>query len=204
MKSTKSFIRLFSLLLILFLGACTTFSGEYADPDAVEIIDTQWNETDARKTSEVLIQSMIKKPWLDEHKAKNNKKLPTVMVDEIMNKTDEHIDTRMMSESIRNALINSRKVRFVNKEARGKIHDEINYQSQSGMVDASKAKKGGKQIGAGYILSGKIASQVHTRGNLKTITYKTLLYLTNLESSELVWSEEYNIKKRFKNASTSW
>lgn len=196
--------RLFSLAGLAMLASCTTFMGEYADPTEVEIIDDAWNETDARKTSEVLVNSMLKKPWLQIHLAQNKRKRPTVMVDEIINKTDEHIDARTMSESIRNDLINSGLVRFVNVVGRSKILDEISYQSQSGMVDPVKAQQAGRQLGAQFMLSGTITSQPHYQGNLKTISYKTILYLTNLETAELVWSEQYDIKKRFKNASTRW
>lgn len=196
--------RLLLFLFLALLSACTTFQGEYTDPDTIEIIDDRWNETDARKTSEVLINSMLEKPWLRRYKAQSKGARPTIIVDEIANRTDEHIDTRALSESIRNEMLNSGEVRFINAEGRSKILDEITYQSQSGMVDPAKAKQAGKQLGAGFMLSGKLSSQVHSRGGLKTITYQTVLYLTNLETAEMVWSEKYNIKKRFKNASTSW
>ena len=200
----KNLIRFFLLLSFLPLSHCTSFQAEYANPEEVEILDDRWNETDARKTSEVLINSMLSKPWLRRHKAENRGKRPTVIVDEIMNRTDEHIDTRSMSEAIRNEMINSGEVRFVNAEGRGKILEEITYQSQSGMVDPAKAKQAGKQLGAGFMLSGKISNHVHSRDGKKTITYQTILYLTNLETAEMVWSEKFDIKKRFKNAHLSW
>lgn len=191
-------------MFIMLSTGCTTFQGEYSDPETVEIIDDRWNETDARKTSEILINSMLKKPWLKRYKVTHKNARPTVIVDEIANRTDEHIDTKALSESIRNEMINSGELRFVNAEGRSKILDEITYQNQSGMVDPAKAKRAGKQLGAGFMLSGNISSQVHRHKGLKTVTYQTVLYLTSLETAEMVWSEKYNIKKRFKNASASW
>ena len=50
---------------ILMLTNCSpSFEGEYSDPNSVEIVDDRWNDADARKTSEILIGSMLKKPWL--------------------------------------------------------------------------------------------------------------------------------------------
>lgn len=193
-----------SLGLLASMAACTSFQGEYRDPTEVEILDSKWNETDARKTSEILITSMLKKPWLRRHYAEHKGSRPTIIVDGVVNRTDEHIDTKAMMEAIRNEMINSGEVRFVNAEGRGAILEEITYQTQSGMVDPSKAKQAGKQLGAGYMLSGNISSQVHRQGSTKSVTYQTVLYLTNLETAELVWSEKYDIKKRFKNASASW
>ena len=60
----KYLIRFFLLLSFLQLTNCATFQSEYTDPNTVEIVDDKWNETDARKTSEVLIDSMLTKAWL--------------------------------------------------------------------------------------------------------------------------------------------
>ncbi len=203
MRHTKIYKHI-SLALFAFSISCTSFQGEYRDPTEVEILDSKWNETDARKTSEILITSMLKKPWLRRHYAEHSGSKPTIIVDGVVNRTEEHIDTKAMIEAIRNEMLNSGEVRFVNAEGRGAILEEITYQTQSGMVDPSKAKQAGKQLGAGYMLSGNLSSQVHRQGNTKSITYQTVLYLTNLETAELVWSEKYDIKKRFKNASASW
>jgi uncharacterized protein (TIGR02722 family) len=182
---------------IVALSSCTTFQGEYSDPNAVEIVDDKWNETDARKSSEILIKSMIEKPWLDEFKKANKNEKPFLLVDEVENRTDEHIDTKAMMEAIRDEVINSGKIRFVEGAQRDKILKEMKYQNESGMVAAEKAKKKGKQIGADFLLHGAISSQVHTQKGLKTVTYQPILQLTNLETAEIVWSQKYDIKKRF-------
>ena len=185
--------------LILFTG-CKTFEGQYTNPNETRIIDTRWNEADARKTSENLVHSMLQKPWLSMHE-KVNQARPVVIVDEVENRTGEHIDTKMLTSSIRNELINSGRVRFLNASQRGKILKEINYQNKSGMVDPAKAKRAGRQMGAGFMLSGHISSQVHQhpQEDFKTVYYQTDLTLTNLETSEIEWSEQFRIKKTFKN-----
>jgi uncharacterized protein (TIGR02722 family) len=183
---------------LLGVHGCTpSFQGEYSNPDAVEIVDDKWNETDARKTSEILIKSMLEKPWLTDF-AKNHKgEKPFLLVDDVENRTDEHIDTKAIMEGIRYEVINSGKIRFVEGQQRDKILKEIKYQSESGMVASDKAKKKGKQIGSDYLLTGAISSQVHSQKGLKTITYQTVLQLTDLETAEIVWTQKYDVKKRF-------
>ena len=202
--STKKPALILSLIL-LFLTGCQTFEGQYTSPNEVRILDDKWNDTDSRKTSEQLVSSMLKKPWLTRFIA-TKKTRPIVIVDEISNESHEHIDTKAITSSIRNELINSGKVRFLNAKQRTKIIKEIKYQNQSGMVDPAKAKKAGKQFGAGFMLSGRMNSFTHQHqdANFKTIAYQVDLILTNLETAEIEWSEQYKIKKTFKHSNTRW
>ena len=193
----------FAVVSVLFLTSCSSsMKGSYNDPANSEIVDDRWNETDARKTSEAIISQMLTKPWLKDFKKATRKK-PVVIVADIENRTDEHIDTKALTEFIRDELINSGKVRFLNNQQRDKLLAEIKYQN-SGMVEAKTRKKAGRQIGADFMLSGSISSSVHTRDGLKTVTYQTALTLTNLETSEISWSGKKLIKKRFERSSFGW
>jgi len=189
----------FAVIFGLFhVASCTKdLEGEYADPSKVEIVDDKWNETDARKTAEFLIKSSLEKPWLATFVAANKNERPVVIVDDVENRTDEHIDVKALTEYVRDELINSGKVRFVNESKRNKILEEIKYQ-ESGAVAKDKAKQSGKQIGADFMLGGSVSSTVNSEGGLKVVTYQTNLILTNLETAEIEWSEKYLIKKRFK------
>ncbi len=190
--------------LLPFVGCTKDFEGEYADPGEKEIIDDRWNETDARKTAEILINSMIKKSWLSNHKRANKNNKPVVIIDDVENRTDEHIDIKALMESIRNELINSGQIRFVNKSRRDAILKEIKFQNESGMVSGSTQKKKGRQIGADFFLGGAISNKVNKQGGKKTVVYQTNLILTNLETAEIVWSENYKIKKRFRRSGAGW
>ncbi len=206
---SKAFTIMTGKILVLAFAfsthtACTkSFEGEYSDPDKVEIIDDKWNETDAKKTARHMIAGMLEKPWLGEFSSSNGGKKPFVIVDDVENRTDEHLDVKILTDYIQDELINSRKVAFVNKEKRQKLLEEIKYQ-QSGQVDKKSAKKEGRQIGADYILSGNVISQVHQDGGIKTVTYFTTLTLTNIETFELEWSTKYEIKKKFKRSGAGW
>ena len=190
--------------LVWGLQACSpSFEGEYADPGKAEIVDDRWNETDAHKTAEHMIQGMLEKPWLSSYGKSHGGKKPVVIVQDVENRTDEHIDVKQLTDYIQDELINSGKVRFVNKDERQKILDELKYQ-QSGAVNRATAKHSGRAIGADFILSGNVTSNVHQMDELKTVTYQTNLTLTNIETQEFVWSTKYEIKKRFKRSGAGW
>ncbi len=200
----KSSCNVFAALALGFAltGCAKDFEGTYSDPQKVEIVDDKWSESDAHKVAASMINQVLTKPWLAGFEAAKKQK-PIVIVDEIANRTDEHIDTKALTEAMTDELINSGKVRFVNAEKRKQILEEIKYQN-SGTTEAKTRKSIGKQIGADFMLSGAISSSVHTQGGLKTVTYQTALTLTDLETAEIVWSAKEEIKKRFNRSSKGW
>lgn len=195
-------LALVSLAGIFGLACSPSFEGTYSDPAKAEIVDDRWNETDAKKTAENLVSSLLGKPWIQIHRS-SKQQAPVVIIDDIANRTDEHIDTKALYEYIRDELINSGKVRFVNNKRRKQILEEIKYQNSGAVSEATK-KKSGRQTGADFMLGGSISSSVHSQGGLKTVTYQTALLMTNLETAEIVWSGKKLIKKRFKRSGSGW
>lgn len=189
---------------VVTLNACSTgMEGTYSDPQAVKIVNDKWNPTDARKTAEVMITSCLGRPWLDEFKRANSGKKPIVLVQDIENRTDEHIDTKALTEFLESELVNSGKVRFVEKGRREQILEEVGYQN-SGNVSSATKKKAGNQLGADFMLAGAISTIVATQGKMKKVDYQTQLKLINLETSEIQWTEKHAISKEFKRSGASW
>ena len=172
--------------------------GDYDDPNRVELLDDKFNEADMQQMADTTIKAMVACPYVA-----NAPKPPVVIVERVQNRTEEHIDTVSMTDMIRTNLIQSGKMRFVNKEERGTIGDETNYGS-GGAVDPITAKKKGKQIGADYILSGAIATNVQQVGDDKFIYYKLTMNLTNLETSTIDCVQEKQIRKKFRKRSVGF
>ena len=191
-----------TLIGIIFMSvtvaSCTSgLSGEYADPNEKEILDDKWNPTDAKKTVDDMVGACLTSPWLKDFERQHNSRAPIVVINDIENRTDEHIDTNAVYEAIRNKFVNSRKVRHVNKQQRDAILNEISYQN-SGAVDKAQAKQLGKQIAANFLLQGNISSIVSSEGKRKNVQYQIELSLTNLETAEVEWTNVVPIKKKFK------
>src|SRR5690606_25590027 len=125
---------------------------------------------------------------------------PIVMVTKLQNKTDEHIDTQSIMDMVRVELSRTGRVAFVDKEARDDVKEEYEYQS-SGMV-AEETKKGpGGQIGADYIVNGRLDSMVQQVGKDKTVYYKLTLNLTNLKTNIISWSDHKQLRKKYRKRS---
>jgi uncharacterized protein (TIGR02722 family) len=195
--SLKRMLPVLVLVSAGFVSACQTTQGNYADPNKVEIVDDKWNDSDARLSGEEMIRSALAKRWLVEFGRENQGKRPFVLVDDFENRTSEQIDTKAIFEAVRNELINSGKVRFLDGAQRQKILEEYKYQ-QSGVVKQGAAKGPGKQQSADFFLVGSLSSIVSEADGYKTVTYQVEMRLTNIESSEIVWTEVKKIKKQFR------
>jgi uncharacterized protein (TIGR02722 family) len=118
------------------------------------------------------------------------------MVTNLQNKTSEHIDTQSIMDMVRVELSKSGDVEFVDKEARGDIKDEYEYQG-SGMVSEETKKGPGGQTGADFIINGRIDSIVQEVGRDKTVYYKLTLNLTNLKTGVITWTDHKQLRKVF-------
>ena len=126
--------------------------------------------------------------------------MPIVLVTNLQNKTSEHIDTQSIMDMVRVELTNSGRVQFVDKEARQDISDEYDYQN-SGTTSEETKKSPGGQIGADFIINGRLDSIVQEVGKDKTVYYKLTLNLTNLKTGVIAWTNYKQIRKTFKKQS---
>lgn len=172
--------------------------GEYDDPTRVELLDDTFNEADMQQMADTTVKSIAACDSVVKRA-----KPPVVIVESVQNRTEEHIDMKSMTDKIRTALIKTGKVRFVNKEERGTLDEEYNY-NEGGAVSEATQKKRGKQIGADYILSGAMATHIQEVGNTKFIYYKLTMNLTNLEESTIDCTEEKEVRKKFRKRSVGF
>lgn len=181
-------------VVALGLGACGPkqfTKGEYDDPTRVELLDDKFNEADMQQMADTIVQAVVACEYI-----RNAKMPPVVIVERVMNKTEEHIDMGSMTDKIRTALTKSRKVRFVNKGERDTLDEEYKY-NEGGAVSGPTQKKRGGQIGADYVLSGAMATNIQQMGDDKLIYYKLTMNLTNIETSVIDCVEEREIRKKF-------
>jgi uncharacterized protein (TIGR02722 family) len=190
----------FSVLacLLFSFAACgpkAFVKGQYDDPQRENLMNDQWSETDMQNSVKAMVTSLV------QHSAiANARKMPTVMVTNLQNKTSEHIDTQSIMDMVRVELSNSGKVQFVDKEAREDISNEYDYQN-SGMVSEETKKTPGGQVGADFIINGRMDSIVQEVGKDKTVYYKLTLNLTNLKTGIISWTNHKEIRKTFKKKS---
>ncbi|MGE5085350.1 MAG: penicillin-binding protein activator LpoB [Bacillota bacterium] len=184
-----------SMLALAGCGPQAFTKGDYDNVERVNLLNDQWSETDMQKAVQDLVASALQTPAITQAK-----KTPVVMVTNLQNKTSEHIDTQSIMDMVRVELMKTGKVAFIDKEARQDISDEYNYQN-SGMTSAETKKGPGGQIGADFIINGRLDSIVQEVGKDKSVYYKLTLNMTNLKTSMITWSDQKQIRKVFKKKS---
>lgn len=193
-----------TVLLIATFSALFSFTscgpkafvkGQYDDVNKENLLNDQWSETDMQIIVKSMVESLVQHPAVS-----NAKKLPIVIVTNLQNKTPEHIDTQSIMDMVRVELTNSGKVAFIDKEARGDISNEYDYQN-NGSVSAETKKTPGGQIGADFIINGRLDAIVQEVGKDKSVFYKLTLNLTNLKTSLITWTNHKQIRKTFKKKS---
>jgi uncharacterized protein (TIGR02722 family) len=190
----------------LLLSSCSSFEGNYGDPNKAEILDDRWNPTDANLTVEKMVKDMGAAPWIQnwrEDMGKKSTDRPFVLVDDMENRTSEIIDTKALFEDLRSQILNDGKVRFLDGALRQKILNEYKYQ-QSGVVRNNQIKGPGNQFGADFFLSGAISSINSQQGGKSSVQYQIEMKLTNISTGELVWSGIEKIRKNFKRSGLGW
>ena len=161
------------------LGGCaSTGNVSYGDAQAVETLTTDFGSTDLQMIATKMVDDMLSFPPVVQM---TQSRRPVMFVDRIKNKTQEHIDTESITDTIQNKLINSGKFRFVDMTSVGAMADQIAYQKQSGMVDQATSVRAGKQIGAEYMLNGNLSSIVKNSGGKSDVYYKFTLKLQNIQ-----------------------
>lgn len=180
---------------LVFIQGCGTkqFSkGAYDDVDQENLLNDSWSETDMQKAVQELVAGLSKYRGITEAK-----KPPVVMVTKLQNKTSEVIDTQNIMDMVRVELSGTGNIKFIDKEARQDVADEYEYQN-SGMVSQETKKGPGGQTGADYVINGRLDSIVQEVGKDKTVYYKLTLNLTNLKTTEIDWTGQKQIRKKFK------
>lgn len=163
----------------------------YGDTKAVESLTNEIGLTDFQMMAEKMTTSLLTSSLIAGSREK-----PTITISDIKNKTSEHIDTRAIALKIRTQLSKSQVVRFMGDKADEKhALTELQRQGQSGRYKASKIVKMGNAEGAKYSLYGEITSIVKRADDVKNIDYILNLTLEDLDSSEIVWTEEKEIRK---------
>ena len=188
-----------TLVLLSFTIGCAgprAFTkGTYEDPETIALLDDRFNENDMQLIAKKMVNSILEAPTI-----KSSEKQPVVMIGKMRNRTTEHIDMVALADKVRTELIQSGRLRFVDVTNRRDIAEEYEYQ-QSGYVDPAQAKGPGKQTGSEYLLSGTLSSNIQEVGSDKLVYYKATFQLTNLETAEIIWTDEKEIRKAYKKRS---
>lgn len=189
----KFFAALLSVIVILMFLSCGSTTVKRVDTSTVMDLSGNWNDVDAQMVAEQMVDEMLSRPWLKKY-LKNNGREPRIIVGEIRNKTDEHIDVEVFRKDIEKELTNSGEVQFVaSKTEREEIREErADMQEYSSEETRKKFKK---ELAADYMLKGVITSIIDQKEGTKVKYYQVDLELFNTETNAKEWVGQKKIKK---------
>lgn len=191
----------FALLVVPFVFGCSP-SIKRVETNLVKDVGGGWNDTDAQMVAAEMINDCLNAGWYNKTLLKLGKE-PVFIVGTVSNNSMEHINTDVFVEEIQRALINSGKVEFVaSKSERGEVRTERLEQDEFASEETRKAF--GKEIGADFMLSGTLNSVVDKSGKKALVFYQVNMKLINLETNQIVWNGQKQIKKYVKRSKVAW
>jgi PBP1b-binding outer membrane lipoprotein LpoB len=187
-------------LATLALSGCAT-KVTRVDADSQIDLSGYWNDTDVRQVAQSLITEILAsrnvQRQADQWRASHDGENPSVVIGGFRNRSDEHIDTAIVARMLQTAIINSGELDFVaNKDQRGELLGEIDYQN-SGAVSDESAASYGKAAGATFTLTGTVNSMVDTDKEKTVRTYFVDAQLINVETQKIIWQGQNDEIKKF-------
>lgn len=190
-----------ALAVLPLLFACAT-KVQRMNTKEIKDVSGRWNDIDSQMVAQEMINDCLNSGWYNKAVAKLGKE-PTVIVGTVKNDSMEHINTATFVEEMQRSLINSGKVNFVaSKDERGEVRQERLEQDEFASEETRKAF--GREIGADYMLSGVLNSVVDSQEAKAVVFYQVNMKLINLETNQIVWNGQKQIKKYVKHGKTSW
>lgn len=189
------------LLVLPFLFACGT-KVERLDTHEIKDVSGRWNDTDSQMVAQEMINDCLNSGWYNKATLRLGKE-PTVIVGTVTNDSMEHINTNAFVEEMQRALINSGKVAFVaSRDERGEVRQERLEQDEFASEETRKAF--GREVGADYMLSGVLNSIVDSQSKEAVVFYQVNMKLIDIETNQIVWNGQKQIKKYVKKSKVSW
>lgn len=193
------------VIAMIMTSGCAAFrqSTKEVDVDNMKHYDQDYDAADLRTLSTVMVNQLLPSPFMAEQPAP-----PVMMIAEIRNDTDEHIDTRSLTDQMRVKLIQSGKIRFINEARRKEIMDEQGFQAAN--VTPGQNSAIGRQLGASYMLTGALSKIEKKSGRQVRVSkqkfsyYKLTMEANDIETGEIMWIAEHEFARETSKPIIGW
>ncbi len=204
MRRVQVFLLLPAVLLVFLSGCTGRVTTREVSPDEKVIYDEGYHFSDKKAIVADMVQSLLSKYPLDRVTDR-----PVLIVYGIANRTSEHISTSAITDDIRQALLQSGRVRFINETQRENIQRETSYQ-YGGNVAAETRIARARQVGAKYMLTGTLRSMEKKQPRQFRFKKKTLMYyslnleLTDIETGLIEWADSTEVIREASKPFIGW
>ncbi len=198
----KQILTIAAVSAALIFSSCASNNVSRVSSETVTDLSGYWNDTDVRLVAGEIIDGCLASPRIAQYPSQHGGKLPVVIVGSYRNKSDEHIDTEILTKKLEAALVNSGKVEFVASSAeRNELRAErIDQQTNA---SESTAKSLGNETGADFMLQGSVKTIVDSDGKTMARSYFVTTEMIDIETNKKIWMDDNSsIKKVIKHSST--
>lgn len=138
---------------------------------------------------QALQRSAVVQRWEKENR-------PAVSVVPLRNETSEHIDSSIdaLLADIETTLVNAGHVRVISMDQQPKLVEEIKRQ-YAGAFDPSQVAGWGKQIGARYIVTGRVYSSDERQDGERRVQYFMFIQVLDVETGEVLFQNKTSVTK---------
>lgn len=189
------------LLMLLLVAGCGGQTTKEIDLATDKAETSDFASADLQRITDGMMNSIAANGFFQQYAAANAGQKPIMLLaKELINKTDEHIDTRLILEKIRTRMINEGKAQFVDDQAFDMALEQLNLQA-SDLYDNAKAAQIGKFVGAKYVLRGSISNirKVEGRENINYVNVTMNIF--EVETLLIKWTDEVEFKRVTKRGS---
>lgn len=162
------------------------------------------NFKDWQITAEKTINSMLKSGVLKRPDGRKN----IIMISTVKNSTSQHINTKILTSKIRNAVLRSGMAMTTTavgaRGAEDKATRQVRGLENDAMFNQSTVQKNGTAIAPDMSLAGEIIQEKTSQGRLKQSYFFFHLTLTDLKTGLAVWEDNVEIAKQSKRAFVGW
>ena len=188
-----------ALALVLGVSAVAVGCGPKAvRGEEVEGLDDQAMSTglDRRDLQKLLQENMKALENAPVLKRWESEQMPAVAVLPLRNETTEHVESSLdaLISDIETTLVNAGHVRVISMEQQPKMIAEIRQQ-YSGAFDASQISTWGKQIGARYIVTGKVFTSDERQDGERRVQYFMFIQVLEVETTQILFQHKSAITK---------
>ena len=144
-----------------------------------------------RENMQAMQKSRVYQVWAGEDR-------PPVSVLPIRNETSEHIDSALgaLISEVETQLVNDAPVRVISLENQKQLMEEIQRQQNSqGAFDPSQVASWGKQLGARYVITGKVYSTDERAPKAHRVQYYLFIRVISVETSEVLFQNQAAVTK---------
>jgi uncharacterized protein (TIGR02722 family) len=190
-REMSSAVSLGAAALILFSSGCAMFRSKVQEVDVNEKkhLRADYDYSDMRAISEEISGDLLASPFMG-----GFAQPPIMMIAGVQNRTSQYVDTKNLTDRMRNLLLQSQKIRFVNETRRDELLKEQGFSAANATPETQVAI--GNMLGARYMMSGSLTemeskSLKQVRVSKTEVKYYKLTFeITDIQSGEICWSNE--------------